>query len=194
MLSYGSVNRMGNLRACRLASLTLALLVLALLAAVSPAAADPARTTVTADVRLDFGKMVVVDNGSRRISASGMVTDSGVLSVSGNSTRPAQFTVSYDRGNESRRPLDITVEVVLSAPGTVTSGGVSGKLSAFETDLPGYGTVTPGQVVRVTFESCAQRVCSRSFRVGARMDLTRRYGGGTLAMPLPIDATVISVD
>ncbi|TCM19789.1 uncharacterized protein DUF4402 [Novosphingobium sp. PhB165] len=159
-----------------------------------PALADPARTTVTADVRLDFGKMVVVDSGSRRISASGMVTDSGVMPVSGGSTRPAQFTVAYDRGNENRQPLDITVEVVLSAPGTVASGGVTGKLSAFETDLPGYGTVVPGQVMRITFESCAQRICSRSFRVGARIDLTRRYGGGTLAMPLPIDATVVGID
>lgn len=189
MLSFGSVNRMGNARLRWWGTVALGAL-----SCPSPALADPARTTVKADMRLDFGKMVVVDNGSRRISPGGVVTDSGVLSAPGNTTRPAQFTVAYDRGNESRRPLDVTVEVVLSAPGTVASGGVSGKLSAFETDLPEYGSVAPGQVVRVALQGCVQRVCSRSFRVGARIDLARRYGGGTLAMPLPIDATVISVE
>lgn len=168
--------------------------VLVLVLAPLPARADPARAVVTADARLDFGRMVVVGSGSRRVTAAGAVVDSGVMPAPGGTTRPAQFTVSYDRGNESRRPLDVTLEVVLSAPGAVDAGGVSGRLSAFETDLPGYAAIAPGQVLQITLPNCTQRVCSRSFRVGARIDLTRSYGGGTLNLPLPIDATLVNVD
>jgi hypothetical protein len=166
----------------------LAPVALALLAA-SPARAD--NLIVTADQQLRYGSFAVPGTGSRTVSATGLVTDSGILPVSG-PTGPAQFTLAFDRGGSSN-PVTLVIQVLLGSVGPVSQGGVTGTLSAFTTDLPGIPLLVPGQAAILNVTGCAARICTRSFRIGARLDITRASGGAALTLPLPVSATVLAV-
>jgi hypothetical protein len=111
-------------------------LIFALLAGPGAAAKVP-QVEITPDADLRFGSILVFGSGARVVSPSGSVTDLGLHSVASGDTGPAAFTISYDRGNESRRAIDLEIELVFAQPSAQVLGGVSGRLSAFETDLPG---------------------------------------------------------
>ncbi len=161
-----------------------------------PGTANAARPEVriTPDSELRFGTFMVFGSGSRTVSALGNVTDVSIVPLEGDPVRPARFTVSYDRGNESRHVLDIELELFITPPASVRVQGVDARLSAFETDLPGSQSITAGQPVRVNLNNCRDRVCSMSFYVGGRLDVSRQYGGASLVIPIPVDATVISAE
>ena len=159
-----------------------------------PASADKPEVRITPNNDLRFGTFMVFGNGSRTVSALGNVTDISLVALEGNPTGPARFTISYDRGNQSRNVLDIEMEVVITPPATVRQQGVQATLSAFETDLPGVRQLSPGQPIRLTLDNCRDRVCSVSFSVGGRLDVSRQFGGASLTIPIPVDATVISID
>lgn len=160
----------------------------------APALAAPESLAITADTSLRFGTFVVLSAGSRTISASGAVTNSGIFPVSSAPVGPAQFTVTYDRGNNSRFPLGITFQLLLSNVSPVTQSGVRGTLSGFVSDLPGVPVLVPGRAVTITLPSCATRTCSATFRVGARLDVTRASGGAALTIVLPMTATLIAAE
>ncbi|MDE2404540.1 MAG: DUF4402 domain-containing protein [Sphingomonadales bacterium] len=167
--------------------------VLALLACLSPATARAdAALTVTADQPLRFGSLVVPASGSRTIDPGGAVTGSGLVALAGDAVGPAQFTVTYDRGADSTRPITIVVQVLLAGGATQVQGGVTGVLSNFRTDLPGTPTLLPGQPMMLVIANCTERRCSRSFRVGARVDITRSSGGARLTLPVPVSATLLA--
>lgn len=156
--------------------------------------ANPASIIVTQDAPLRFGSFVVPSSGSRQVTASGMVTNQSIIDAHTGPTGPAQFTIAYDRGNQSRRMLDIQIEVVLFGVPQVTVGGVSARLSSFDTDIPGVSALTPGQAVTISLRNCITRVCSTTFHIGGRLDVTRSYGGAVITVPLPISATVVAVN
>ncbi len=158
------------------------------------AAADPPSVSVTHIAELRFGSFLVFGSGSRLVGPSGQIIDSQIYPTPAEPAGPAQFTVSYDRGNESRRPLRIVIELALSAAPPVVLGGINAALSNFTSDLPGGGVLAPGQVVTVTLDNCTQRVCSRTFRIGGRIDVHRSWGAGRLTFPLLVDAAVVAVD
>lgn len=137
---------------------------------------------------------MVFGSGSRTVNAGGGVVDVSIVPLEGNIPSPARFTVLYDRGNNSRHAIDIELELVMSSPGPVRIGGVEGRLSAFETDLPQALRIQPGQAVRISLPNCRTRVCSQSFQLGARLDVTRQFGGARLVIPIPFDVAVISAD
>lgn len=148
---------------------------------------------IVAESDLRFGTFMVFGSGSRTVSANGMVTDSSLVALEGNPTGPARFSLSYDRGNQSKHVIDIEVELVVSPGSTVQQQGVRGSLSAFQTDLPGVGSISPGQPIRVLLRNCRERVCSQSFTIGARLDVSRQFGGANLIIPIPVDVAIISV-
>lgn len=139
---------------------------------------------------LSFGTFMVFGNGSRSVSASGAVVDRAIVTLDGRQPRPARFTIEYDRGNESKQVLDVTIELVMSAPSSLRFGGVDARLSAFETDLPGHSRVASGEAMTVRLTDCRARVCSRTFTVGGRLDLTRNFGGAMVDIPINIDARI----
>jgi len=159
------------------------------LLATPPARAD--NLVLTANQQLRYGSFAVPGTGSRTVSATGLVTDSGVLPVSG-PTGPAQFTLAFDRGGGSN-PVTLVIQVLLGSVGPVSQGGVTGALSAFTTDLPGVPLLVPGQAAILSLPGCATRICTRSFRIGARLDVTRASGGAALTIPLPVSATILAV-
>ncbi|MFM5930716.1 MAG: DUF4402 domain-containing protein [Novosphingobium sp.] len=157
------------------------------------ALADQATVTITPNAPLRFGTLLVPTTGTRTVNAFGVVSDSGLFTVGGPATGPAQFSLVYDRGNESRRVINIQIQVTFSGLQQVTAGGVVGRLSQLDTDLPvSIGTMT-GTTMTLTLRGCAQRRCGTSFRVGGRLQVTRNYGGGELVFPLPAVATVLAV-
>lgn len=162
--------------------------VLSLLAA-TPARADD--LTLVALQQLRYGSFAVAGSGSRTVSATGLVTDNGVMPVAG-PTGPAEFSLAFDRGG-SGKIVTVVVQVLLGSIGPVSQGGVAGALSAFTTDLPGVPLLVPGQAAIFTLTACATRICTRSFRIGARLDVTRANGGAALTIPLPVSATVLAV-
>ena len=170
------------------------LLPAAMLALPASAEAAPASLTVTPDTVLRFGNFVVITTGSRTISASGAVTNSGIFPVGSAPVGPAQFTVTYDRGNNNPQVLRVIFQLVLGSVSPVSQAGVTGTLSSFVSDLPGAAALVPGQVVTYTIPSCATRTCSMSFRIGARLDVSRASGGAALTIALPVTATLISAD
>jgi len=160
----------------------------------SPAAiANQSALRIISNSELRFGTFAVPTRGFREVSASGAVTSAGVFVLSDTGTGPARFTVEYDRGNNGRRRMDLEIELVMSAPPAFGSGGLTARLSRYQTDLPGYSFIEPGQVIRIEMLNCVQRVCSRSFNVGGRLDVERIFGGGPIAIPIPVDAVLVSV-
>jgi hypothetical protein len=161
----------------------------------SPAAlAKPATLDIVPQKQLRFGSFGVMASGSRTVSPSGAVTSVGIIPVQGSATGPAEFTITYDRGNENRRPVSLVIEVVLHAAPPLNLGGMVATVSDYTTDLANAPTLAPGQVVALTIDNCNTRLCSRSFRVGGRLQVQRSSGGGPISIPLPITATVILVD
>ncbi|NCP22512.1 MAG: DUF4402 domain-containing protein [Erythrobacter sp.] len=174
-------------------ALTCAVRVISLAAALlAPASltAKPQDVRVRNQSDLSFGTFMVVDKGSRSVSATGAVADRAIVTLEGRQPSPARFTVEYDRGNESKQVLEVTIELVMSAPSSVRFGGVDARLSAFETDLPGHSRVTSGEAMTVRLTNCRTRVCSRTFAIGGRLDLTRSFGGAKIDIPIIVDARI----
>lgn len=198
MKSQGQLNRMvsnprsGKRMLVRLAQLFLAAGWLGFYASPAAIANKPELQIITnADLR--FGAFAVPTRGFREISPSGSIISAGIFALNDSGTGPARFTVQYDRGNNGRRRLDLVIELVLSAPSTFTNGGLTAQLSRYQTDLPGYSFVQPGQVIRIEMPNCTQRVCSTSFNLGGRLDVERSFGGGPVVIPIPADAVLVSV-
>lgn len=170
------------------------LLALLLARATLGLAATPPSLDLMPQRDLRFGTVVVPEAGSRTVSASGTVTNEGIMPMGYGSARPAAFTLTYDRGAEENRPISITVEVVLSSIPPVSDSGVTGSLSSFDTDLGGgLVTLIPGQPITYTISNCTSRVCSVDFHVGARLTVTRSTGGANLSLYPPITARVLMV-
>lgn len=169
-------------------------LAAAALVPVSPVSAAPESLTVTPDTPLRFGTFVVISQGSRTVNANGTVINAGVFPLPAAVTGPAQFTVTYDRGNNSPKPLNITFQVILGSVATVRQAGVTGTISAFDSDLAGANMLTPGQAYSFTIANCVARTCSKSFRVGGKLDVTQSSGGADLTIALPMIANLISSD
>lgn len=165
---------------------------LAALAGSGPAIAIPPKLTVVNSVFLRFGSFAVPTSGYREISPTGGVTGAGIFALNSAGTGPAQFTVQYDRGNNSKQALNLTIDMVFSAPPNFSQAGLTARLTRLQSDLPGYATIAPGQVVRLQVVNCVQRVCSRSFNLGGRLDVDRGFGGGVVEIPIPVDAVVIA--
>lgn len=154
-------------------------------------AAEPS-VTVSADQLLRFGSFFTDTSGSRNVSANGTVSGTAIIPVTGASPGPAQFTITYDRGNNANVNYSLLVSVMMPGSASQVSGGVSGTIARFDTDLPGISVLLPGQTVQTTLIGCRRRICSRTFRVGGTLQVTRKRGGAQLAIPLPIVVTVLA--
>lgn len=143
---------------------------------------------------LAFGTFMVFGSGARTVSASGLVSDLSIVPLEGTRARPARFTIEYDRGNESKHVLDVTLQLTFFAPDTHRQGGVEARLSAFETDLPGHSSISPGELIELRFDNCRTRICSKSFHVGARLDVNRQFGGANLVIPIDLNARVVAAE
>lgn len=164
------------------------------------ALADQPSVTITADQPLRFGTLLVPASGTRTVGPDGSVADSGLFGMDGAPVGPAQFTVTYDRGNNGNQygrggsgNVTILVQVIFAGYQTVRSGGVTGRLSDLTSDLQGAGNQLTGSVATLTIANCSQRRCSETFRIGARLDVTRASGGADLVFPLPATAAIIQV-
>lgn len=158
----------------------------------APAFGAPSTISVTNPLMLRFGTFAVPSSGFREVSASGAVSSAGIFALSSAGTGPARFTVQYDRGNNSKRRVDVTIDLVFSTPSAFAQGGLTARLSRYQSDIPGYPSIAPGQIVRVQLANCLQRVCSMSFNLGGRLDVDRSFGGGNVAIPIPVDAVLVS--
>ena len=170
------------------------LIVAALALVACPSTAQEAEVRIRTQGELTFGTFMAFGNGSRNISASGNVTDNSIVPLEGITPKPARFTVEYDRGNGERGPLDITLEVVITAPGRQRFGGVEARIARLRTDLPGHRRISSGEAMQVRLTNCRARVCARSFNVGGRLRVNRLYGGAKIDIPLAVDARVVSVE
>ncbi len=176
-----------SLRACVLAAAATGVLCMA-----TPATAKRAELRVEAQAELRFGSFAVFDQGYRSVGPNGSVQESGIFSVARGDTGPARFTVSYDRGNNGRKELDLEIELVFATPAPFLDTGLKAQLGQYRTDLPGHASVSPGQVVTLRMPGCRQRVCSTTFNVGGRLDVSRSTGGGPVVINIPVDAVLIS--
>ncbi|MGB3753209.1 MAG: DUF4402 domain-containing protein [Parerythrobacter sp.] len=164
-----------------------------LLCMATPATAKQAELRVDAQTELRFGSFAVLDQGYRAVGPNGSVQELGIYAVTRGDTGPARFTVSYDRGNNGRKQLDIEIELVFATPAPFLDTGLKAQLGQYRTDLPGYASVSPGQVVTLRIPGCRQRVCSTTFNVGGRLDVSRSTGGGPVVINIPVDAVLISI-
>lgn len=158
----------------------------------SPTSAAPPSVTITADQALRFGSFFTDTTGSRTVSATGSVTGSAIIPLTGTPPSPAQFTFTYDRGNNANTAYSLLISVLVPGTASQVSGGVTGTIARFDTDLPGVGALLPGQITQVTLIGCQRRICSRTFRVGGTLQVARTSGGANLAIPLPLVVTVLA--
>lgn len=160
-----------------------------------PALADKPQLQVIPNGDLRFGRFAVMGTtGYRTVSASGAVSDGGIFSTGTGDTGPARFTVLYDRGNNGRRVLNLQIQLVFYPPPTIVVGGVTARLSDYQSDLPNAPQVAPGQIIEINIPNCRSRVCQTSFSLGGRLDVERNFGGGRVNVPIPVDATLVSVN
>lgn len=168
-----------------------------IVAMLQPARAAQESITITPVSPLRFGSFVVTSAGTRTVSHTGAVTNSSVFPVPGDASGPATFELAYDRGNSSgvngvnAKPLTIQLELTLLPVQPVNSGGVSGSLDTFTTDLPGVPVLQPGVPNQIAIENCVTRICRQTFRVGGRISVSRVSGGATLDFTLPLTATLL---
>ncbi len=158
----------------------------------APALAATPSVTVSADQALRFGSFFTDTTGTRTVSATGSVTGSAIIPLTGTAPGPAQFTFTYDRGNNANVAYSLLVAVLVPSTARQVSGGVTGTIARFDTDLPGVGSLLPGQTTQFTLTGCQRRICSRTFRVGGTLQVARTSGGADLAIPLPIVVTVLA--
>lgn len=158
----------------------------------TPALAAAPSVTVSADQALRFGSFFTDTTGTRTVSATGSVTGSAIVPLSGAAPGPAQFTFTYDRGNNANVTYSLLISVLVPGSASQVRGGVTGKIARFDTDLPGVSALLPGQTAQVTLVGCQRRICSRTFRVGGTLEVARTSGGAALAIPLPIVVTVLA--
>ena len=161
-----------------------------LLSAPTAQAAAPS-ISVRADQQLRFGVFFTDTAGSRTVSSTGAISGTSIVPIGASSTGPAQFTITYDRGNNANRAYELQVQLVVTGV-TLRVGGVTGVLSSFSTDLPGVGTLLPGQAAFYTIRGCQRQICTQTFRVGGRLDVTRASGGAALAIALPLTVVLIA--
>lgn len=157
-----------------------------------PGHAAPVSVTVSADQALRFGSFFTDTTGTRSVSATGSVTGSAIIPLAGTAPGPAQFTFTYDRGNNANVAYSLLISVLVPGTASQVNGGVTGTIARFDTDLPGVTTLLPGQSAQVTLTGCQRRTCSRTFRVGGTLQVARTSGGADLAIPLPIVVTVLA--
>ncbi|MEO0589185.1 MAG: DUF4402 domain-containing protein [Pseudomonadota bacterium] len=160
----------------------------------SLARSDAAKLTVVKNKELNFGTFMVFGSGSRRVSATGVVSDQAVVNLEGSPASPGQFTVVYDRGGAGYEPVDVTVEIVISAPGQVREGGVDARISLLSTNLENHAQVGFGQAITLQIRNCRSRLCTRSFNVGAQLSVSRHFGGNDVVIPIDVDARLVAVD
>lgn len=158
----------------------------------APALAAAPSVTVSADQALRFGSFFTDTTGTRTVSATGSVTGSAIIPLTGTSPGPAQFTVTYDRGNNANTNYSLLIAVLVPGTASQVSGGVTGTIASFDTDLPGVNALLPGQTAQVTLTGCQRRICSRTFRVGGTLQVARTSGGAQLAIPVPIVVTLLA--
>lgn len=160
--------------------------------AASPALAASPSVTLSADQALRFGSFFTDSVGTRTVSATGSVTGSAIIPLTGAAPAPAQFTFTYDRGNNANVAYSLLIAVLVPGTASQVSGGVTGTIARFDTDLPGISALVPGQTAQITLTGCQRRICSRTFRVGGTLQVARTSGGAELAIPLPLVVTVLA--
>ena len=158
----------------------------------APALAAAPSVTVTADQALRFGAFFTDTTGTRTVSATGSVTGSAIVPLTGTAPGPAQFTFTYDRGNNANVAYSLLISVLVPGTASQVNGGVTGTIARFDTDLPGVSALLPGQSAQVTLVGCQRQICSRTFRVGGTLQVARTSGGADLTIPLPIVVTVLA--
>ncbi|MBX9885294.1 MAG: DUF4402 domain-containing protein [Novosphingobium sp.] len=163
------------------------------LAGVAPAALAAAPSvSLSADQALRFGTFFTDTTGTRTVSATGSVTGSAIVPLTGTAPGPAQFTFTYDRGNNANVAYSLLISLLVPGTASQVSGGVTGTIARFDTDLPGVSVLLPGQTAQVTLVGCQRQICSRTFRVGGTLQVARTSGGAQLTIPLPLVVTVLA--
>lgn len=189
---WNFVGGSGKLLPMRLAA-CLSVFICALVWPPSPLHADQAQLRILPQSELRFGSFAVPSRGSIEISPSGSVNRDGIISITSGDTAPARFVVRYDRGNNGRNRLDLQIQLIIAAPTTFVQGGITATLSRFQTDLPGYASIAPNQIIEIRMPNCLQRVCETSFNVGGRLEVDRRFGGAQVSVPILVDAVLMGV-
>lgn len=158
------------------------------------ALAEEPQLRVITQRELSFGSFAVLGNGYREVSPTGGVHDAGTASVGGHGATPARITVRYDRGAEDRTPIDLRIQLVFSAPDALPMGGLTARLSRYQSDLPGALYISKGQPVQADILNCTTRICEKTFHLGARLDVEQQARGAIVTIPISVDATLISIE
>lgn len=147
---------------------------------------------LTQDEPLRFGSFAVLDHGSKSVGALGAVIDEGLIPLGSAHENPAQFTLIWQRGDNSVQPVTVVVQLAFGKPPPAIAGSITAQITSYETDLGGLSTITPGGGLSYTFASCTSRTCSATFRVGARIDVTATGDGAPVTLALPITARIVA--
>lgn len=166
-------------------AMRIAIMAVVLASALVAVPASAGTVELVAGQPLDFGAMVVLGNGTKRITPDGLVSASGLATVGPHREGPAEFTLRYRPDGRARAAL---VLVAMNAPGPATAGATTGSITALSTDLAGLGALTLGDLRTVRLPPCTAAVCDTAFRVGGTLTLA---GGGTpTTFSFPLQVTV----
>lgn len=154
--------------------------------------AKPPLIQISERTELRFGKFAVPQAGERTVATDGSISDTGLLSVGPTDTGPATFVITYDRGNQSKKRIDIELLLTVQS-GTFSNGRITANLKNFTSDIPGSPNLVAGQPVSLTLPNCQTRICSTSFKIGATMAIINSSGGGQVTIPTYLDVLVDEV-
>lgn len=158
-------------------------------AAISGAPIRAGTLDLVATRPLDFGAVVVLGSGSKQIDPDGTVASMGLATVGGQREGPAEFTLTYRPGAQTRAA---TVLLSIGAGGGLTSNGSTGTLADLATDLPGIARLRPGETRVLTLQPCPPPQCDTVFRVGGRLTIAGGARQTTFSFPLQVTARLLA--
>jgi hypothetical protein len=147
---------------------------------------------ITQSQTLRFGTFAVLGKGSKTVGAQGNVSETGLVTLGKINEGPAEFTLTWQRGNNLLVPTTVVVQVSYATSPAVVVSGINAQITAYESDLGGLRSVTPGGTQTYTFLACIRPSCSVTFRVGGRLDVSAGNDGAQLSFAVPVTARIVA--
>lgn len=143
---------------------------------------------VYADRPLDFGAVVVLGDGTKRVAPDGTVSANGVTSVPGPREGPAEFTLRYLPDRPVRTAW---VRIELATTGPIAADGSTGKVTALAAELPGVSAADMAGNRPVPLPRCAAASCETKLRVGGTLSVSGGARQTTFSFPLQVTVRLV---
>ena len=138
---------------------------------------------------LDFGALVVLGDGTKRMAPDGTVSANGVSTVPGQREGPAEFTLRY-RPDSPANTAWVRIELAAISP--LSADGSTGSVTALAAELPGTSAADMASMRAVRLPPCAATTCETTLRVGGTLSVSGGARQTTFSFPLQVTVRLVA--